>query len=197
VRRIPWLAAALLGACALPPRVDDQSTPERAYETFRGAMARDEYDRAYATLSDPLRRKYGVPRRPDFTDGMIIGGGVAVKAIRRSEAEGPAERLPDGRALLRVRLRYLVFGKDVRLWLRPVPVVRAYVEGKEAPVLYDQPERLEVVMGKGGVLGVRVDPDLLAALEKDVREGRVRRFEAGIDWFVDDFEVGDGPSTEG
>jgi hypothetical protein len=192
VRRTPWLAPVLFAACAMPPRVDDQSTPLHAYETFRGAMARDEYDRAYATLSDQLRGKYGLKSRATFTDGMIIGGGVAVKAIRRSKAQGPVERLPDGRALLRVRLRYLVFGKDVRIWLRPVPVVRAYVEGREAPFLYDQTDRFELGEA-GGIVGVRLSPDLRAELEKEVRAGRVRRFEAGIDWFLDDFEVGGTP----
>jgi hypothetical protein len=182
----------LLAACALPPRVDGQSTPLEAYETFRGAMAREEYDRAYATLSDPLLRKYGIKNRPMFTDGMVIGGEMAVKAIRRSKAKGPAERLPDGRALLRVRVRYWVFGKDVRIWLRPVPVVRVYVEGRETPVLYDQPERFELVQ-EGGVVGVELPPDLMEELSKQVKAKGARRFVAGIDWFLDDFEVGAEP----
>ncbi len=174
----------------MPPRVDDQSAPERTYETFRGAIARDEYDRAYGTLSDQLRRKFGLTSRGQFTDAWTIGrSGMAVGAIRRSEAKGPAEPLPDGRVLLAIRVKYLIFGKDVRLWFRPVPVVKVYVEGKESPAFYQHMARLEVVRQKG-VLGVRLDPVLLEELDEGVQRGRILRFEAGIEWFLDDFEVG-------
>ena len=184
------LLPLLLAACATPPRVDDQSSPERAYETFRGAIARKEYGRAYNLLSDPLRRKLGLTSRGEFTDALVVGGGMAVGAIRRSKADGPVAELPDGRALLPVRIRYLlVFGPDVRIWFRAVPVVKAWVKGKEAPEFYEHLDRLEVVR-EGDVLGVRLDPELLEELEEGVRRGRVRAFKAGFEWFVDDFEVG-------
>lgn len=183
------MAPLLLAACALPPRVDDQTTPERAYETFRGAIARDEYDRAYGTLSDPLRAKFGLKSRAEFTDAWIIGGDVAVKLVRRSKATGPAKPLKDGRVLLPIRARYLIFGKDIRLWLRPVPVVRVYLEGQDSADFYQHLDRFELVENEG-VLGVRLDPELLQELEEGVKGGRVRRFEAGIEWFLDDFEVG-------
>jgi hypothetical protein len=173
----------------MPPRVEDQSTPERSYETFRGAIARDEYDRAYGTLSDQLRAKFGLENRGQFTDAWVVGGGMAVSVIRRSKAEGPAEPLKDGRALLRIRARYLIFGNDVRIWFRPVPVVRVYVKGKETADFYQHLDRLEIVE-KDGILGVRLDPELIAALEEGVQRGQMRRFEAGIEWFLDDFEVG-------
>ncbi|MFI5402029.1 MAG: hypothetical protein ACHQ1G_03760 [Planctomycetota bacterium] len=177
----------LLAACAMPPRVEDQSTPERSYETFRGAIARNEYDRAYGTLSDQLRAKFRLESRGQFTDAWIVGAGVEVKAIRRSKAKGPAEPLKDGRALLRIRVRFLFFGEDVRIWFRPVPVVRVYVKGKETADFYQHLDRLEIVE-KDGVLGVKLDPELIAALEEG--RGQMRRFEAGIEWFLDDFEVG-------
>jgi hypothetical protein len=171
--------------------VDDRTSPVAAYETFRGALARAEYDRAYATLSDPLRKKLGVRSRAEFKDGMIVlGDDIAAKALARSKAKGPAQGLPDGRAMLPVRLRYLLFGRDVRLWLRPVAVVRVFVDGQKEPVFYDHLAAFEL-REEGGVVGVRLDPRLRAALEAEVRTGRVRRFEAGIEWFLDDFEVGD------
>lgn len=173
----------------MPPRIDDLTTPERTYETFRGAIARDEYDRAYGTLSDQLRAKFGLASRGEFTDAWVVGGGMAVSAIRRSKARGPAEPLQDGRALLPIRAKYLIFGKDVRLYLRPVAVVRVWLEGKEPPEFYQHLDRLEVA-AENGVLGVRLDPELLATLQEGVQRGRIRRFEAGILWFLDDFEVG-------
>jgi hypothetical protein len=185
------LVPLLLAACAMPPRTDDQSTPERAYETFRGAIARDEYRRAYGTLSDRLRGKLGLTSPGQFTDAMVVGGGMAVGAIRRSKAKGPVEPLPDGRALLRLKVRYLLlFGPDVSLWLRAVPVVKVWVEGKEAPEFYQHMDRLEVVR-EGDLLGVRLDPELLEELEEGVRRGQVRAFKAGFEWFLDDFEVGE------
>jgi hypothetical protein len=114
---------------------------------------------------------------------------MAVSAIRRSKAKGPAEPLPDGRAVLPIRVKVFLFGWDVRLWFRPIPVVRAWVEGRESPEYYEHMDRLEVVR-QGDVLGVRVDPELLDELEEGVRRGQIRRFYAGIDWFLDDFEVG-------
>ena len=62
-------------------------------------IARDEYDRAYQTLSDQLRRKSGISSRGDFTDAWVVGGGMAVAAIRRSKATGPPAPLEDGRVL--------------------------------------------------------------------------------------------------
>jgi hypothetical protein len=50
-------------------------------------------------------------------------------------------------------------------------------------------DRLEVVR-EGDILGVRVDPELLEELDEGVRRGTFRRFEAGMLWFIDDFEVG-------
>jgi len=183
------VAPLVVASCSMPPRVDDQSTPDRAYETFRGAIARDEYDRAYATLSDPLRRKFGLTKRGDFTDAWVVGGGMAVSAIRRSKATAPAEPLKDGRALLPIRVRYLIFGKDVRLWLRPVPVVRVWVEGSDSPVFYQHLGRLDVLR-EGDIFGVRLEPELIEELQEGVQRGRIRQFRAGIEWFLDDFEVG-------
>jgi hypothetical protein len=196
VRRV-LLAPLLLAACALPPRVDDRTTPLGAYETFRGALARSEHDRAYALLSDRLRRKLGISSRAEFKDGMILIGesNVAVQALKRSKAEGPAEALPDGRALLPVRVRYLVFGRDLQLWLRPVPVVRVYAEGIPEPVFYQHLPDFKVAEERG-VVGLRLAPDLVAALEEELVGKRARRLEWGIEWFLDDFAVGRKPPAQ-
>lgn len=184
-----WLVPALLAACALPPDVDDPSTPERAYESLRSALTRRRHDRAYALLSDRLRRKLGVESRAQFKDGMVvIADDLAVRALGRSRAKGPAERLPDGRALLRVRVSWLFWGKDVRVWLRPIRVLRIYEEGRDAPVFYEHVAERPVE--ERGAVGVRLPEGALehavAALE------HARRFEWAVEWFLDDFEVGAG-----
>lgn len=191
-----WLAAAaLLGACALPPRVEDATAPDRAFLTFRGALAREEFDRAYGLLSDRLRRKIGVRSRADFADWGAVGGKKAVSAIRRAKAKGAPEPLPDGRALLRVRVRWLLFSREIRLWLTPIPVARVYVEGSEAPAFYDQMDGF-ALDEEGGVVGVRLTPEMRERLKQAVQGGRVRRFEAGIEWFLDDYELGDEERRE-
>jgi len=183
------LLAGLLPACALPPRVEDASTPERAFATFRGALAREEYDRAYALLSDRMRTKLGVHSRAEFTDWGTIGGRGVAKTMRRARPEGPPERLKDGSALLRVRVKWLFFGRDVRVRFVPIPVARVYVEGREGPAFYDHLEKLDLEDAKG-VVGVRLPPGMAENLKEGVGGGKVRQFEAGIEWFLDDFEMG-------
>jgi len=194
VRRSRWLLPLCLAACASPPYVDDQTTPVKAYETFRSALHRADHDRAYATLSDPLREKIGARSRPEFKDGMIVIGqsNVAVKAIGASKALGAAELQPDGRALLRIRVRYLFFGRTIRLWLRPVAVVKVYEEGSEEPVFYRDLPRFTLVR-EGGVVGVRLPPDLIALLDEELEGEVARRLEAGVEWFLDDWEVEQSP----
>jgi hypothetical protein len=190
VTRTPWLLAAMLSACALPPRADDASTPELTFETFRGALAREEFDRAYGLLSDRLRKKIGVESRAEFMDWGAVGGRKAVSAFRRAKAKGAAEPLPDGRALLRVRVSWLFFGRDVTLFFTRIPVARAYVEGSEAAVFYEHLEGLDLVQ-EGGIAGVRLPPEFHASLKEGVGGGRLRGFEARIEWFLDDYDMGD------
>jgi hypothetical protein len=195
VTRALSVLLALLPACHLPPRTDDTSTPELAFQTFRGALAREEFDRAYGVLSDRLRQEIGVHSRAEFMDWGAVAGERAVSAIRRAKAEGPAERLPDGRMLLNVRVRWLFFGKDVRLLFVPIPVVRAYVQGREEAAAYEHLEGLDLVYGDGFV-GVRVPPETGEYVKQGVKGGKVREFKAGIEWFLDEYDLGHEERSE-
>lgn len=175
--------------------MEDASSPERAFETFRGALAREQFDRAYALLSDHLRRKIGVRSRAEFMDWGAVAGRKAVSAIKRAKPKGPAERLGDGRALLRVRVSWLFFGRDVRIWLAPIPVARVFLEGSDSPAFYDHLDDLTIVEGDG-VVGVRLTPDMRERLLEAVRSGRVSRLAYGVEWFLDDFEMGDEERSE-
>lgn len=188
VTRGPWLLLALLPACSLPPRVEDASSPERTFETFRGAIAREEFDRAYALLSDGLRKELGVRSRADFMDWGALAGRKAVSAIRRAKAKGAAEVLPDGRAILVVRVCWLFFGRDVTLRFTRIPVVRAYVDGSEEAVFYEHLKGLELVR-EGQVVGVRLPDDAREDLIQGVRGGRLRGFTARQEWFLDGFDL--------
>jgi hypothetical protein len=191
VKRTLGLLFALVPACCLPPRADDRSEPERAFETFRGAIARKEFDRAYGLLSDGLRKKIGVRSRADFMDWGAVAGRRAVSAIRRAKPKGPVEPLPDGRARLRVRVSWFVFGRDVELLFTRVAVVRAYVRGSESPVFYDHLEGLEVVR-EGEVAGVPLAAEAWERMKEGVQGGRLCAFEVREEWFLDDYDMGDG-----
>ena len=192
VRCGPGLLMILLTGCALPPRVDDQSTPTGAYETFRGALARGEHEREFDCLSDGLRAQLGLRSRIDWKNARVIvlkQSHLAIKAISGSEIVGEPEPLPDGRVRLKLRLRVLVFSKEGTLWMRPVPRVRVWVDGIETPIFDQLLPNLEIVREKG-VLGVRMPPALLSQLEFEPGE-RGRRLDAGIAWFLDEFDTGD------
>jgi hypothetical protein len=113
-----------------------------------------------------------------------------VSAFRRAKAKGAAEPLPDGRVLLRVRVSWLFFDRDVRLFFTRIPVARAYVEGSEAAVFYEHLDRLDLAE-EGGIYGVRLPPEARESLKEGVQGGKVRRFTAGIEWFLDDYDMGD------
>lgn len=169
--------------------MDDASTPEHAFGTFRGALAREEFDRAYGLLSDRLRRKLGVRSRADFMDWGALDGRKAVSAMRRAKLKGPPEMLEDGRALLRVRVSWLIFGRTVRVWLARQPVARVFVDGSDSAAFYDHLDDLTIVEADG-VVGVRLTPDMRERLLEAVKSGRVSRLLYGMEWFLDDFDMG-------
>jgi hypothetical protein len=195
VRHLAPLAVLVLAHCALPPRIDDRTTPKGAYETFRGAIARGEHEREFECLSDALRRKLGVTSRTEWQDARAVAltqGHIAIRAIGRSSVEGEPRVLPDGRVRLDLRLRYSLFSMKGRAWLRPVPVLRVYAEGEEHPEIHRHLAGLDVVAAPDG-LTLRVRDEVLIDFEEALaRPGRrVTRFEARVEWFLDDYELGD------
>ena len=190
-----------LCCCALPPRVEDRTSPKRAYETFRGAVARGEHEREFACLSKPLRRRLGISSRLEWRDARVVAltqGSAPIRAISRSQVKGEARMLDDGRALLELKLRYLVFGLEGRVWLRPVPVLRIYMEGSDRPEIYADLPGLRLERGPDGIT-VRVPARVLADFQElfEVEKRRVRAFEARIEWFLDDYELGsETPDTQ-
>lgn len=194
VRHLAPLAVLLLAHCALPPRVDDRTTAKGAYETFRGAIARGEHEREFECLSDRLRRRLGVTSRAEWRDARAIAltqGHIAVRAIRRSTVEGQPQVLEDGRVRLDLRLRYLLFSVEGRVWLRPIPVLRVYAEGDEHPEIHRHLGGLEVYAGPDG-LTLRVPDEVVRDFEEALASDgrRVARFEAQVEWFLDDYELG-------
>lgn len=195
VRHLAPLAVLVLAHCALPPRVNDRTTPKGAFETFRGAVARGEHEREFECLSDRLRRKLGVTSRTEWQDARAVAltqSHIAIRAIQRSSVEGEPQVLQDGRVRLDLRLRYSLFSMAGRVWLRPVPVLRIYAEGEEHPEIHRHLSGLEVVAGPTG-LALRVPDEVLLDFEEALgRERRpIARFEARVEWFLDDYELGD------
>jgi len=173
--------------------VEDRTDPARAYETFRWLVFQGEHEREFECLSDPLRARFGMSSRHDWQDArvtVLAQDSRFVRAIVRSRVVGDA--IPeDGRARLKIRVRVLFFRFTGHVWMRPIPVVRIYLEGQERP-FYEYLPGLVLVPGKGS-LGVRVPAGFREEVEAAARErgGRVDRFEARIEWFLDDFAMGD------
>jgi len=190
VRLAALLACLLFVRCALPPRVDDRTNPADAYRTFRGALARQEYDREYACLSDGLRSKLGIESRAAWSDARLVlrGSHPLVKGIVRSHIDGRPRKGPDGRVRLALDLP---FGYRASVWMRPAAVLRIWLEGDQSPY-YEQLDGLDPVLGKQA-LGVRVPPDLVETLREELAPPgrRLLRIEAGWEWFLDDFDARD------
>jgi hypothetical protein len=186
VRCAPFLLLGLLQACcSTPPRFDNPTDPASAYRSFRGALARDEVAREYSYLSDGFRERLGVTDRTKWADARLFIGGLKLKAVVCSKVDGDPEYLPDGRALLRIRLP---LGVRARVWMRPVPVLRIRLE--------DDPRPIEILLGGialepapgGGVL-LRLPQDDAWVVE-EVGGSPVESFEARIEWFIDEIDTG-------
>jgi hypothetical protein len=187
------LACLLAVGCQLPPRVDDRGTPEQAFRTFRGALARGEHDREWECLSDPLRGSLGIHSSAEWKDAREIvldQRHLLVRGIGRSEVEGEARALPDGRTLLRIGFP---FGYEAQVWMRPVPVLRAFVEGDPVPKVYEHLDELSLALDpERRELLIRVPGAIVPYIAEEIRPGRrFARVEAAIEWFIDDFEAGD------
>ncbi len=190
------LAAA---ACSgLPARIDDRTTPESAYRTFRGALARDEWEREWDCLSDTLRRRLGLRDRGDWKDARVLvltRRHTLVKGIVASEVHGDPAPLADGRVVLNVKFP---FGFHGDVYLSRLTVLRIFVVGDARPRIYEQLERLAVEV-EPGALRIALDPELVQEWREFgvLRpEDEIERIEAGVEWFLDDFRAGDeSPDT--
>ncbi len=176
----------------MPPRVDDRSRPDRAYETFRGALARDEFPREYDCLDDRLKETLGVPNRPLWSEMRTLvlkRSHIVVRGIKRSKVRNVELLAPD-RA--RVDLSF-PFGIKGWVLMRRHTVLRIYVEGSDHPPI-------DWIVARGDP---RLDPiDGIVSFEyppADVRlwanelqeEGKaVRKFEVVDEWFLEDYEIG-------
>lgn len=194
-RSCALFSAALLAACALPPRETDRSTPEGTFRTFRGALARAEHEREWACLSDRLRGQLGLMSRLDWKDVRAVAltqGHPAVRGLSRAKITGDAEALPDGRVRLPVAVDVLFFRVSGTLTLRRETVLRAWEPGEEEPTLNYRLPDLRLTMADDG-LGVTVPLEILRELEEyRIERGLVLdRFEAARLWFLDGFRIGD------
>lgn len=171
--------------------MDDRSTPEQAYRSFRGAVARGEHEREWGFLSDPLRRALGMRSLGEWKDARAVALRASHRAIRgivRSDV-GAARELPDGRVELDLRFP---FGYRGRVKMRRIPVLRVFAGGSPVPFLYEHLPALELDRTDRGLL-VEVPGEILDLLEPgDLRpEGGIDRVEAARLWFLDDFAIGD------
>ena len=196
-----WLLLLLLAAAAcsgLPARIDDRSSPEAAYRTFRGALARDEWEREWECLSDPLRRRLGLRDRGDWKDARVLvltRRHMLVRGVVASEVEGEPETLADGRVVVSLKFP---FGYRGDVLLTRLNVLRIFLVGESRPRIYEQLDKLEVVV-EAGSLRVALDPGLVRDWTEFgvLRPGdEIERIEAGVEWFLDDFRAGDeSPDT--
>lgn len=182
----------LLACCALPPRVDDRSTAKRAYETFRGAIARAEYAREWDCLSDTMRRALGLSHRGNWEDARAVvldQSHILIRGICLSDVDGEPRTLPDGRVLLALDFP---FGYEGKVVMRRAVVLRAFAEGDTEPRVYWILPDLRIVWDERGLVipvpEELLDPETLKWLRE---QGPLRRVEAAAEWFLDDFSAGD------
>jgi len=182
--RVMWrglLPLILLAACRMPPEINDQSNPEDAYRTFRGAVARNNYQLEWKCLGDGFRKKWGLRSRSDWIDGRatILKDGIALKAIKKSTI-GSSKELTDGRWLLDVDL---LLGFNAKIWMKPQVVLRIETDGDEEPI-YELLDELETTPA-GDSLAIRV-PDWII---EEIQSERVISIMARIEWFIDEIET--------
>ena len=181
----------LLAACSLPPRETDRSTPEGTFRTFRGAVARAEYEREWECISDQLRRSLGIENRLDWKDAravVLTQDSLAIKGLKRAKINGEAEELPDGRIRLPVAVNAIVFSIKGTVTLRREVVLRAWLEGEEEPEIDYRLDNVTLIYAPDGV-GVRVPREFIDDLESALPPGTsFSRFEAAWIWFLDEFD---------
>jgi hypothetical protein len=182
--------ACILASCALPPRVDDRTTPVGAYETFRGAIARGEYDREWSCLSDGMRKSLGIANRGQWEDArtvVLTKSHILVRGICLSDVAGEPKALPDGRVLLELDFP---LGYEGRVVLRPGVRLRAWVADSPEPVVLEPLDKITLKWRKNDGVLVEVPEDAQRWIEPELARPIVR-FEVVTEWFLDDFAAGD------
>ncbi|MEM8883975.1 MAG: hypothetical protein AAGD14_07905 [Planctomycetota bacterium] len=205
LRSTALLLVASLAACALPPRETDRSTPKGTFRTFKGALARAEYEREWDCLSDGLRAQLGLTSRLDWKNARAVAltqSHIAVKGLKRAKITGPMETLPDGRVRLPIGVDAIFVQLKGTITLRREVVLRAWLPGQEEPELDQRLPDLQLTLARDG-LGVVMPRDLMELLFPESGEMMTRlergtelsRFEAAWIWFLDGFTIGeDDPS---
>ncbi len=175
----------------MPPRVDDRSRPDRAYETFRGALARDEFPREFECLDDSLARQFGGNRAKwnDLRTSILTSSHIVVRGIKRSKVKTVRKKGVDQAY---VDLSF-PFGITGWVLMRRHTVVRIYVEGSDRPLIYEiVPRRNPGLDTLNGTVSFEFPPgdvDLWAEVLQE--EGKaVRKFEWDNEWFLEDFKIG-------
>ncbi len=175
----------------MPPRVDDRSRPDRAYETFRGALARDEFAREYECLDDSLARNFGGNRAKwnDLRTSILTSSHIVVRGIKSSKVKAVRKDGPDKAYL------DLSFPFGIKGWvlMRRHTVLRIYVEGSDHPpidwIVARGDPRLDPI---DGIVSFEYPPaDVLLWANELQEEGKaVRKFEVVDEWFLEDYEIG-------
>lgn len=179
----------------MPPRLDDRRTPEQAWRTFRGAVAREEYHREWACLSDPLRARLGIASRDEYSQARLLvldDGHPLIRAVVRADVAEEARLAAPDRATL---VLALPLGYRARVHLRAVTVLRLFSDPEDDPVVSRllpsfEPRLAEGPEGGWVAIPVRIDPEVWEWVRESLDPGlRITWVEAGVEWQLDDFEL--------
>ena len=188
MRALALLLLVLPCCRSTPERVDDKTGPERAFETFRGAVARGEYDREWACLSRGLREALGLRSRAEWGDVRVTvlhRRHRFIRGLLRADVVG-SQKEPGGRVMLRLDFP---FGYKGRVWMAPAAVLRIGTEGDRDAVLKDL-DGLTVVVSPSAA-GVAIPPGAATDIREALAGKRVESFVARIEWVLDGFAAGD------
>jgi hypothetical protein len=176
---------------------DQRDRAARAFRSFQAAVAEEDHDREFVFLSDGLRRRFGVRSRTEWKDAraaVLTQSHRAIRGILRARIAGRPEIEPDGRARLDIRVRVLFFTVRGQVWLRPSPILRVTVAGETRPRVYLDLPGIGVLVVENAV-AVPVPPGWKESLEEELDGARITSVQAQVEWFVDDFVVGEASAA--
>jgi len=204
VSRIFILLGLLAAGCSsvgakLPAGFDQRTSPETAFLSFQAAVAQEDHDREFEYLSSEMRRRFGVKARTDWKDAratVLTQGHIAIKGILRAKIQDKPVRLKDGRVKLKVGASVAVVVKvGGTVWMRPQAILRVKVKGDSRERIYLDLGTLAIAPGPG-MLAVMVPEDWQELLGEELSGEEVTMVQAQVEWFVDDFAMGDGQTAE-